>query len=89
MQPCYCDPMHDTPFRLAADFQSNDVMYDLDLICLSPAVPRDAAVRFGPVQGHFPLNLKPDRQSGSPNSLNPELDLDEPVQMVQFRFRVI
>jgi hypothetical protein len=50
---------------------------------------RDAAVRFGPVRGHFPPNLKPDRRSGSLNSLNPELDLDEPVQMVRFRFRVI
>jgi hypothetical protein len=50
---------------------------------------RDAAVRFGPVQGNFPPNLKLDRRSGSPNSLNPELDLDEPVQMVRFRLRVI
>ena len=31
--------MHDTPFRLAADFQSNDVKHDLDLTCLSPVVP--------------------------------------------------
>jgi hypothetical protein len=50
---------------------------------------RDAAVRFGPVQRHFLLNLKPDHWSGSPNPLNLGPDLVERVQMVRFRFRVI
>jgi hypothetical protein len=50
---------------------------------------RDAAVRFGPVQRHSPLNLKLDHRSGSPNPLNLGPDPLERVQMVRFRFRVI
>ena len=47
------------------------------------AVVRVAAVRFGPVQHDFLLNLKPDRWSGSANSLNLGPDLPEPVERVQ------
>ena len=78
---------------LSARQEILDLIEELVILNLSNVhlcvASRDAAVRFGPVQGHFPPNLKPDRRSGSPNSLNPELDLDEPVQMVRFRFRVI
>jgi hypothetical protein len=49
---------------------------------------RLAAVRFGPVQCGFLLNLKPDHRSGSYKSLNIEPDrrvCAERVQRVRFR----
>ena len=49
---------------------------------------RLAAVRFGPVQCGFLLNLKPDHRSGSYKSLNVEPDrrvCAERVQRVRFR----
>ena len=50
---------------------------------------RVAAVRFGPVQHDFLLNLKLDRWSGSANPLNLGPDLPEPVERVQrVRFKV-
>jgi hypothetical protein len=44
----------------------------------------DAAVRFGPVQRTFCLNLEPDLWFGSSRLLNLGLDLEEPVQQVRF-----
>jgi hypothetical protein len=47
-------------------------------------VSSDAAVRFGPVQRTFCLNLEPDLWFGSSRLLNLGLDLEGPVQQVRF-----
>jgi hypothetical protein len=44
----------------------------------------DATVQFGPVQKAFCLNLEPDLWFGSSRLLNLGLDLEGPIQQVQF-----
>src|ERR1700735_2628945 len=86
--PYYCHPnLPSQRFAMCSEIKGLSMPACLNRSCiLGLAMTSDATVQFSSVQRALCLNSELTHRFSSEEFLNPELNLEEPVQLVRFRY---